>query len=238
MAKQNDIVLKLSNISKVYQMGDSTVNALKDIDLEIKRGESVVIMGPSGSGKSTMLHILGCLDKPSEGEMYLDGVKITKEDDGYDLAEVRNKKIGFVFQFFFLISTLSVVENVELPMIFNGMSSGERRKRAVQLLNRVGLGDRLNHRPSQLSGGQRQRVAVARALANNPAIILADEPTGNLDSKTGLEIMELFEELHKKEGRTIVTVTHDSSLVKHAEKVIRLRDGKIEKIETVRKRVR
>ncbi len=233
MRKESDAVLKLSKVSKVYDMGETKVEALKDIDLEIRRGESVVIMGPSGSGKSTMLHILGCLDKPSSGELYVDGVKINNEDEGYDLAEVRNKKIGFVFQFFFLIPTLTVVENIELPMIFNGLDSAGRLKRVNELAKLVGLGDRLGHFPSQLSGGQRQRVAIARALSNNPAIIMADEPTGNLDSKTGREIMDLFETLHKKEGKTIVTVTHDSSLVKHAQRIVRLRDGKIEEIEKI-----
>lgn len=237
MKKESVAVLRLSKVSKIYDMGEAKVEALKDVDLEIKRGESVVIMGPSGSGKSTMLHILGCLDRPTAGEVWVDGVQITKDcEDGYDLAEVRNKKIGFVFQFFFLIPTLTVMENVELPMIFNGLDEGSRKKRAVELARMVGLGDRLNHFPSQLSGGQRQRVAIARALANDPAIIMADEPTGNLDSKTGREIMELFEALHKKEGKTIVTVTHDPSLVKHAERIVRLRDGKIEKIEEIGKR--
>ncbi|MFH1200284.1 MAG: ABC transporter ATP-binding protein [Candidatus Micrarchaeota archaeon] len=233
MKKDSSVVLKLDKIGKSYQMGDTTVNALVDISLEIRRGESVVIMGPSGSGKSTMLHILGCLDAPSTGEMEIDGVKITREDNGYDLAEVRNKKIGFVFQFFFLIPTLNVLENVELPMVFGGLDEQARRKRAIELLNKVGLGDRLTHRPSQLSGGQRQRVAIARSLANHPAIILADEPTGNLDSKTGKEIMDLFSELNRKEGTTIVTVTHDFSLVNHAQRVVLLKDGRIEKIERI-----
>lgn len=237
MRKESEVVLKLSRVSKVYDMGETKVEALKDVDLEIKRGESVVVMGPSGSGKSTMLHILGCLDRPSSGEVWIDGVQITNEaEDGYDLAEVRNKKIGFVFQFFFLIPTLTVVENIELPMIFNGLDGAERRKRVIELAKLVGLGDRLAHFPSQLSGGQRQRVAIARALANDPAIIMADEPTGNLDSKTGQEIMDLFEALHKKEGKTIVTVTHDYSLVKHAQRIVKLRDGRIEKIEKIGKR--
>lgn len=207
-------------------MGDNELHALKGINLEIRRGESLIIMGPSGSGKSTMLHMLGLLDRPSSGEIIAGGKNAASLDDT-SLAALRGQTIGFVFQFFFLVPTLTALENVELPMIFNGWSEEDRRKRASELLEKVGLSNRENHMPSELSGGQRQRVAIARALANDPDIILADEPTGNLDSKSGEEIMRLFTDLHKKECKTIVTVTHDPSLVKHAERVIRLKDGRI-----------
>ncbi|MEW5954984.1 MAG: ABC transporter ATP-binding protein [Candidatus Micrarchaeota archaeon] len=211
-------------------MGRVKCDALHDVSLKIREGEFMVIVGPSGSGKSTLLHILGCLDKPTHGKVLLGGVDVARLSED-ETARVRGRKIGFVFQFFFLMSGLNAVENVELPMLFNGMTAEERRDRAIDLLKKVGLGDRLWHTPSQLSGGQRQRVAVARALANNPLILLADEPTGNLDSKSGNEILRLFGELHKKEGRTIIVVTHDTGLIHHAERVVRLKDGVIESDE-------
>ncbi len=228
------VVFSVQNVSKRYRLGDADVWALRDFNLDIRRGESVVILGPSGSGKSTLLHLLGALDHPTSGRMLLDGIDVTRLSD-VELARVRGLKIGFVFQFFFLVPTLTTVQNVELPMVFAGVPAAERRERAEALLRNMGLGDRLNHKPNELSGGQRQRVAVARALANNPSVILADEPTGNLDSKTGKEIMQLFTDLNRKEGRTIVTVTHDASLVSHATRSIHLRDGKIEKQEEIRK---
>ena len=220
-------VLKLSNVCKKYEMGDTVVEALSDVNISVLKGESVAIMGPSGSGKSTMLHMLGCLDRPTSGTISIDGITTSSLDDD-ELSKVRNKKIGFVFQSFFLIPTLTVLENVALPMSFAGFDSEEQARRATFLLQRVGLGDRMHHKPSELSGGQRQRAAIARSLVNNPAIILADEPTGNLDSKSGISIMQLFEELHK-EGRTIITVTHDANIVKHAQRVIYLKDGKVVK---------
>ncbi|MFH1257508.1 MAG: ABC transporter ATP-binding protein [Candidatus Micrarchaeota archaeon] len=223
------IVLKLDNVCKTYGEGDVAVKALCHINIELKEGEVVAIMGPSGSGKSTMLHILGLLDRPTEGKLYLDGIETSTLTDD-ELAAIRGKKIGFVFQFFFLIPSLTVLENVELPMMLLGLDGIDRTRRAKELLKKVGLEDRMHHLPSELSGGQRQRTAIARALANDPSIILADEPTGNLDTKTGSEIMQLFDDLHKKDGRTIIFVTHDPDLVQHSEKVILLRDGKVEKI--------
>lgn len=227
MTKSNT-VMKLDNISKIYGDGDGEIRALYKVNLEIKEGEAVAIMGPSGSGKSTMLHILGLLDRPTEGQLFLDGIETSTLNDD-ELAFIRGKKIGFVFQFFFLVPSLSVLENVELPMMLLGIDDSERKHRAMKLLEKVGLADRSHHLPSELSGGQRQRTAIARALANDPSIIFADEPTGNLDSKTGKEIMQLFDDLHHKEGRTIVFVTHDPNLVEHSERVILLRDGKIER---------
>ncbi|MFH1750556.1 MAG: ABC transporter ATP-binding protein [Candidatus Micrarchaeota archaeon] len=226
---QSKSVMKLENICKVYGEGDVAVRALCNVDLDIKEGEVVAIMGPSGSGKSTMLHILGLLDRPSDGRLLLDGIETSTLTDD-ELAEIRGKKIGFVFQFFFLVPSLTVLENVALPMMLLGIDETERIHRAKALLKKVGLEDRMHHLPSELSGGQRQRTAIARALANDPSIIFADEPTGNLDSKTGNEIMQLFDDLHKKDGRTIVFVTHDSTLVDHSERVVLLRDGKIERI--------
>lgn len=223
------IIMKLEKVCKSYGEGDVTVKALCEIDLEFTQGEVVAIMGPSGSGKSTMLHILGLLDRPTEGKLYLDGIETSTLSDD-ELAEIRGKKIGFVFQFFFLVPSLSVQENVELPMMLLGIDEIERERRAKELLRKVGLEDRMHHLPSELSGGQRQRTAIARALANDPSIIFADEPTGNLDSKTGQEIMQLFDDLHNKDGRTIIFVTHDPSLVEHSERVVMLKDGKIEKI--------
>ncbi len=227
--KNHKVVMKLENICKEYGEGEAKVRALCNIDVEIKKGEAIAIMGPSGSGKSTMLHILGLLDRPSDGKLYLDGIETSTLDDD-ELAEIRGRKIGFVFQFFFLVPSLTVLENVELPMMLLGKPERERKIRAANLLKKVGLSDRMEHLPSQLSGGQRQRTAIARALANDPSIIFADEPTGNLDSKTGKEIMNLFMDLHRNEGRTIIFVTHDPTLVRNSERVIMLKDGKVEKV--------
>lgn len=221
-------VIKLENITKIYKMGEGvSVKALQGVDLVIKEKDFVSILGPSGSGKSTLLHIMGLLDRPTSGKRYIGGIETSTMDEE-ERARIRGDKIGFVFQTFNLISSLNALENVELPLLLRESNTKERRKRAKELLERVGLGERIHHRPGQLSGGQRQRVAIARALANNPTIVLADEPTGNLDSKTGKEILQILKELHK-EGRTIVIITHDEYITKVTDKVIRLRDGKIMK---------
>jgi putative ABC transport system ATP-binding protein len=204
-------------------MGAETVHALRDVSLEIQRGEYVAIMGPSGSGKSTMMNLIGCLDTPTSGHYELNGVSVSEMDDN-QLAEVRNREIGFVFQTFNLLSRSNALHNVELPLIYGGMPAGQRRQVALDALTQVGLADRIHHKPNELSGGQRQRVAVARALVNKPSILLADEPTGNLDSKTGAEIMALFGELSRK-GNTIILVTHEEDVAKHARRIIRLHDG-------------
>src|SRR5687767_9910873 len=219
--------MRLENISRRYEMGSETVHALRDVSLKIERGEYVAIMGPSGSGKSTLMNLLGCLDTPTAGRYELNGTDVSEMDDN-DLAEIRNREIGFVFQTFNLLPRSNALHNVELPRIYGGMDSETRRERALQALSSVGLSDRVHHKPNELSGGQRQRVAVARALVNNPSILLADEPTGNLDSKTGVEIMALFEELSKK-GNTIILVTHEADIAAHAHRAIHLRDGQIEK---------
>jgi len=225
-------VIKVENLKKKYLLGNVELEVLRGIDLTVKRGDSLSIMGPSGSGKSTLLHIMGCLDKPTSGRLYIDGTDVSTMTDN-ELAEVRSKKIGFVFQFFFLIPTISAVENVELPMIFNGLSPEDRRKRSAELLELVGLGERAEHKPSELSGGERQRVAIARALANDPRIVFTDEPTGNLDSKSGEEIIKLLMKLNKK-GYTIVIVSHDINIARHAKKIVYIKDGLIEKTEVVK----
>ena len=219
-------VIRTEHISKVYVMGTEAVHALRDISITIKEGEYVALMGPSGSGKSTLMNMIGCLDTPSGGQYFLDGQDVSRMTDN-QLAEVRNKKIGFVFQTFNLLPRSTALDNVTLPLIYAGLSKSARIERGEQVLNQVGLGDRMTHQPNELSGGQRQRVAVARALVNNPALILADEPTGNLDSKTSIEIMGLFEEIHKS-GNTIIVVTHEEDIAQHAHRIIRLKDGLVE----------
>ena len=216
-------VVNASDVRKTYRMGTIEVNALQGINLLINRGEFLSIMGPSGCGKSTMMHILGCLDRPTSGHVLLDNVDVDKLDDN-SLAEIRNKKVGFVFQTFNLLPKLNAIENVELPLIYAGVRFEERRKKALELLEIVGLNDRATHKPSELSGGQSQRVAVARALINNPSIILADEPTGNLDSRSGEEIIRLFAELNDR-GNTIIMVTHDQEIANHGQRIVRLKDG-------------
>jgi putative ABC transport system ATP-binding protein len=219
-------VIKIRQIIRDFKLGTETVHVLKGIDLDIKRGEYVAIMGPSGSGKSTLMNILGCLDTPTAGNYVLNGKDVSQMTDD-ELADIRNTEIGFVFQTFNLLPRTTALENVALPMIYAGASNKERQTRASEVLTDVGLADRMDHKPNQLSGGQRQRVAVGRALVNKPSIILADEPTGNLDSKTSLEIMQLFDEIHAK-GNTVIMVTHEEDVAAHAKRVIRLLDGMIE----------
>jgi putative ABC transport system ATP-binding protein len=218
-------LIRLTNIARRYEMGHETIHALRDVSLQIERGEYVAIMGPSGSGKSTLMNLLGCLDTPSAGEFILNESKVSEMDDN-ELAEIRNKEIGFVFQSFNLLPRSDALHNVELPLIYAGISAEERKEKALSALQHVGLGDRIHHRPNEMSGGQRQRVAIARALVNDPSIILADEPTGNLDSKTGEEILALFEALSEK-GNTIIVVTHEEEVARHARRIVRIRDGLI-----------
>lgn len=222
-----DSIIKLDNVWKTYQMGEVKVNALRGLNLEIKKGEFVAIMGPSGSGKSTAVNMVGALDIPTKGKVYLEKHDISKLSES-DLAQIRGKKIGFIFQQFNLINTLSALENVALPMVFQGIEKEERMETGKRLLEMVGLGHRINHRPTELSGGEQQRVAIARSLANDPDVVLADEPTGNLDSKTGIMVIEFLERLNK-EGKTIIMVTHDANVAKHANRINFLKDGKIVK---------
>jgi putative ABC transport system ATP-binding protein len=219
-------IIKIRNIIRDFPLGQETVHVLKNIDLDIEKGEYVAIMGPSGSGKSTLMNLIGCLDTSTSGTYILNGKDVSQMSDN-ELAEIRNKEIGFVFQTFNLLPRTTALDNVALPMVYAGASKKERTERAIEVLNDVGLSDRMDHRPNQLSGGQRQRVAVGRALVNKPSIILADEPTGNLDTKTGVEIMTLFENIHKA-GNTIIVVTHEEEIASHADRIIRLRDGMIE----------
>lgn len=219
-------VISISNISRIYKVGTETIHALRSITLDIKKNEYVALMGSSGSGKSTLMNVLGCLDTPSTGEYILNGKTVSNMTDN-ELAEIRNKMIGFVFQTFNLLPRYSALENVALPLVYAGISREERMERASKALHNVGLGDRMTHKPNELSGGQRQRVAVARALVTNPAIILADEPTGNLDSKTSEEIMSLFGEIHRN-GNTVILVTHEEDIARHAHRIVRLKDGIIE----------
>lgn len=219
-------IISVRQLSKIYIMGTTQVNALQTIDLDIAKNEYVALMGPSGSGKSTLMNLLGCLDSPTAGEYWLNNTNVSTMTDS-ELAEVRNKEIGFVFQTFNLLPRLSALENVALPLVYAGFTKAQRVERAKEVMAAVGLADRMDHKPNELSGGQRQRVAIARALVNNPSIILADEPTGNLDSKTSYEIMGIFEEIHNQ-GNTIILVTHEPDIAQHAHRIVRMRDGLIE----------
>ena len=219
-------LIEIDGVTKRYKLGEQTVYALNGVNLNIERGEYTALMGPSGSGKSTLMNIIGCLDSPTEGTFFLNDKEVSKMSDSA-LSEVRNTEIGFVFQTFNLLNRLNAIENVSLPLVYAGIPKKEREERAKDVLDKVGLGDRMSHRPNELSGGQRQRVAVARALINNPSILLADEPTGNLDTQTSHEIMALFEEIHSA-GNTIVLVTHEEDIAQHAKRIIRLRDGVVD----------
>ncbi len=225
MENQNPVI-ELQDVWKIYNMGNVEVPALRGISLKVFHGEFVAIMGPSGSGKSTAMNMVGCLDVPTRGKIFLSGQDISQLSES-DLAQIRGKKIGFIFQTFNLMPGLTALENIMLPMTFQGVPRDQREKRAKELLVSVGLGDRLNHKPMELSGGQQQRVAIARSLANNPEVILADEPTGNLDTKTGREVMTMLSDLHSREGKTIVMVTHDPNVAKYAKRSVNLKDGKV-----------
>lgn len=218
-------LIEMRGIKKDYEMGKTEVHALRGIDLQVKAGEFIAIVGPSGSGKSTLMNLIGCLDRPSEGEYYLDGNKVDEMGDD-DLARIRNKKLGFVFQTFNLLPRTNCLHNVELPLLYSRVSRKDRERKAREMLERVGLGERLHHNPNELSGGERQRVAIARALVNDPAIVLADEPTGNLDSKTGSEILQIFTDLNT-DGKTIVLVTHEKYIAEYSRRVVSLRDGEV-----------
>ena len=221
-------VISIRDLTKAYQMSDISVHALRGISLEIKVGEFVAVVGPSGSGKSTLMHILGCLDRPTSGHYFLEGRNVSQQTDD-ELSKIRNRQIGFVFQGFNLLSRTSALENVELPLLYNdsGVSAAERKRRALEALSAVGLAERTHHHPNQLSGGQQQRVAIARALLNAPSIILADEPTGNLDSRTSVEVMEIFQDLQARRGITIVLITHDHQVAEYASRIVTFRDGRI-----------
>jgi putative ABC transport system ATP-binding protein len=229
-----DTIIRLENVWKIYKMGEVEVPALRGLNLKIKRGEFVAVQGASGSGKSTALNAIGCLDVPTKGRIYLESKDISKLPES-KLAQIRGKKIGFIFQQFNLINTLTALENVTLPMIFQNISYGERVKKAKDLLEMVGLGDRINHKPTELSGGQQQRVAIARSLSNSPEVILADEPTGNLDSKTGETVIKFLDSLHREKKTTIIMVTHDAGLAHHAQRIEFLKDGAIIKSKKVRR---